>query len=82
MIKHSASHGCATLVCTAAAGIIVYLLHRFVPDLLEVTTPVAAPLAALLGGIPFFTLENVQSRSSGRSAEPGRGRPVSRPVSP
>jgi hypothetical protein len=60
MIKHSASHGCATLVCTAAAGIIVYLLHRFVPDLLEVTTPVAAPLAALLGGIPFFTLENVQ----------------------
>lgn len=60
MIKHSASHGCATLICTAAAGIIVYLLHRFVPHLLEVTTPVAAPLAALLGGIPFFTLENVQ----------------------
>jgi hypothetical protein len=59
MLKHSTSHGCATFVCTILAGVIVYLLHRFLPDVLKAIVPVTAPLSGIFGGIPFFTEENI-----------------------
>lgn len=60
MIKHSASHGCGTLFSVVAAGILVGLSHRFIPVLLDLMEPLAIPLAAVLGGIPFFTEENIK----------------------
>ena len=60
MIKHSASHGCATLVCTVIAGIIVALSHRYLPALLDLMSPLAMPVVAVLGVVPFFTEENVK----------------------
>lgn len=60
MIRHSASHGCATLACTVTAGMLVGLLHRYLPRFLGFLDPVVAPVVALLGGLPFFTLENTK----------------------
>ena len=47
MIRHGASHGCATLVTTVVAGFIVFLLSRFTPHLLDFLGPVASRIAGV-----------------------------------
>lgn len=48
MIRHGASHGCATLTTTVFAGFIVYLLNKLTPHMLDFLKPTANRLASYL----------------------------------
>ncbi len=48
MIKHGASHGCATLTTTVFAGIIVFLLNKLTPRVLDSLNPVANKISSYL----------------------------------
>ncbi len=48
MIKHGASHGCATLTTTVVAGTLVFVLNKLMPHMLDFLAPAASKMAAVL----------------------------------
>ena len=47
MIRHSSSHGLATLICSLASGFIVVVLREFLPEVLVVFSRASIFLCSL-----------------------------------
>jgi hypothetical protein len=47
LIRHGASHGLAAFISMIAAGLLVYLLRAFIPDMLRWVEPISRYVAQI-----------------------------------